>query len=107
MMSCTDFSAGHLVRNSMIIWSLYMLKEAEIINQTGIMYLREGLYSNFGATFSGTVNLLNPTFSWTATGEDIRPKPDFQPNNSQSLLPYKLLSATTESELQEISVLLL
>lgn len=86
-----------------------MLNVAEISNQTGIMYMREGPYpyNNFGAVFGGTVNLLNPTFSWTATGEDIRPKPDVQPKISQSLLPYKLLSATTESELHEISVLLL
>jgi DNA-binding transcriptional regulator YiaG len=83
-----------------------MLKEAEITNQTGIMYLRDGPYSNFGAAFSGTGNLLNPTFSWTATGEDSRPKPDVQPDISQSLLPYKLLSATAESELHENSVLL-
>ncbi len=84
-----------------------MIKEAELTNQkTGITYLRGGTATYPGTVF-GTVNLLNPTFSLIGTGEDTRPKPDIQPEFSQSLVPYKLLSTTTGAELHETSALLL
>src|SRR5437899_2690062 len=81
--SYTVSSVGLLKRNSTIIWSLYMIKEAEITNQTGIVYLREGLGNDI------TVNLLSSISSWTSTGEAARSKPNTQPELSQSLQPYK------------------
>ncbi len=84
-----------------------MLKESEITNQTGIVYLRESLYSSINVVPSGTLSLLHPTFSLTGTGEDTRPKLDVQPKVSRDLLPYQLLSRTTGSELHDIQALLL
>jgi len=85
-----------------------MPEVAEITNKTGdIVYLGTGPFSTIGALPGGSLNLLNSTFSWTATGEEIRPKLVASPKIPQSLLPYKLLSTTTGSELHDISALLL
>ncbi len=85
-----------------------MPEVAEITNKTGnIVYLGTGPFSTIGALPGGSLNLLNSAFSWTATGEEIRPKLVASPKIPQSLLPYKLLSTTTGSELHDISALLL
>src|SRR5260370_21278400 len=101
-MSCTASSAGLLVSRSTTYWSQYMIKEAGITDRTGIVYLRRGVGTPIGEVLGGTVNLLNPTFSWAGTGEVIRPKPNVQPSFSQGLLPSNLLSTTTGSELHDL-----
>ncbi len=84
-----------------------MLKEAEITNSTSAVYFIDNLDSSIGPALGGTLNLVNPTFSWAATGEDTRTKPHTQPKISRGLLPYQLLSRTTGSELNDIQALLL
>jgi len=79
-----------------------MINEAEITDRTGIVYLRRGVGTPIGEVLGGTINLLNPTFSWAGTGEVIRPKPNVQPSFSQGLLPSNLLSTTTGSELHDL-----
>lgn len=84
-----------------------MIAGAEISNRTGIVYLREDASTHIGMPFSEAVNLLNPMFSWTRTGENTITKPFAQFKVSRSLLPYKLLSMTTGSEVTDISAPLL
>ncbi len=84
-----------------------MLKEAEIFDRTGVVYLREGTNTSIGTFVGPTLNLLDPMFSWTGTGEVIRAKPNTQSESSHGLLPYDLLSTTTGSELHGLSALLL
>lgn len=83
-----------------------MIREAEITEKTGIMYLREETDTYAGTVF-GTVNFLDPTFSLSRTGEHTRPEPDIHFELPQNALPYKLLSTTTGSELQDVAASLL
>lgn len=83
-----------------------MIREAEITEKTGIMYLREETDTYAGTVF-GTVNFLDPTFSLSRTGENSRPEPDIHSELPQNVLPYKLLSTTTGSELQDVAASLL
>lgn len=83
-----------------------MLKEADIMNQTGIEYLSEGPYRSIHMAPSGILNLREPATSPLGTGEDVLRRPDIQPRISQDLLPYLLLSRTTGSELSDFWALL-
>src|ERR1700676_789535 len=85
----------------MTCWSQYMIKEADITHQTGVVYLREGTNSSTAMTSGGIVSMHNPTFSVTGTGEDTRPKSDVQPTFHRDMLPYQLLTRTTGSELHD------
>ncbi len=79
-----------------------MLNEAEIIDRTGIVYLKECLgASSMG--LSEPLNLYNPMFSTEGTGEDVSIRVDVQPTFSRRLLPFERLSVTTGSELSDIS----
>lgn len=79
-----------------------MLKVVEIPDQTGIVYLREG--DPIDPLLGRTVNVLNPTFSRTRTGEHPRIQPDVQPEIPRSELFYQLLSAITGAELHDTDV---
>ncbi|HLQ30148.1 MAG TPA: helix-turn-helix transcriptional regulator [Ktedonobacteraceae bacterium] len=84
-----------------------MLNQAEITDQTGIVYLSGSSYGSIG-TVPGSQIILHPlSFSQMGTGEDVRPKPGTQLKVSSDLLPYQLLSRTTGSELHDIQDLLL
>jgi transcriptional regulator with XRE-family HTH domain len=84
-----------------------MLNQAEITDQTGIVYFSGSSYGPIG-TVPGSQIILHPlSFSQMRTGEDVRPKPGTQLKVSSDLLPYQLLSRTTGSELHDIQDLLL
>src|SRR5579884_968143 len=83
-----------------------MISEAEITEKTGIIYRREETDPYAGTVF-GTVNLLEPAFSFAGTGEDTRSKPHVHAQLPQNVVPYQLLSITTGSELQDVSAALL
>lgn len=78
-----------------------MISEAEITEKTGIIYRREETDPYAGTVF-GTVNLLDPAFSFAGTGEDTRSKPHVHPQLPQNVVPYQLLSTTTGSELEDV-----
>ncbi len=81
-----------------------MLKVVEIPDQTGIVYLREG--DPIDHLLGRTVNVLNPTFSRTRTGEHPRIQSDVQPKIPRSELFYQLLSAITGAELHDTDIAL-
>src|SRR6266571_9121383 len=93
-MSCTVSSAGLLMRLSITTWSQYMLTAVEIADRTDIVYWREDLASSVGMP-GGTVNLLNPMFSFTGTGYYTSPEPNIQPKFFQEPLFFQLPSTTT------------
>ena len=84
-----------------------MLNQAEITDQTGIVYLGESLYAPNSIVPGSQIILHSLSFLQLRTGEDIRPKPGTQPQVSSDLLLYQLLSRTTGSELHDIQALLL
>jgi transcriptional regulator with XRE-family HTH domain len=83
-----------------------MIKEAEITDQTGVVYLREDSQNSTEINLGGRVSLLNPTFSVMGTGEETRRKPHVQYKIHRDLLPYQLLARTTGSELHDFLALL-
>ncbi len=83
-----------------------MIKEAEITDQTGVVYLREDSQRSTEINLGGRVSLLNPTFSVMGTGEETRRKPRVQYKIHRDLLPYQLLARTTGSELHDFLALL-
>ncbi len=81
-----------------------MIKEAEILNPTGVMYMQENPYNALSTALAGTINVHNPAFSQMRTGDDTQPTSREQPKISPSLLPYHFLSMTTGYELPDIDI---
>src|SRR3989442_10086122 len=103
MTLCTDFSAGRLVINSMITWSLYMLNMGNISNPIRIVPLRESQ----GEYTGGMVNLPLPAVSFvTGTSEDACSPVEVQHVPIPDMFRYQLLANATGAELPECSKLL-
>jgi len=83
-----------------------MIKEAEILDPTGVMNMQENPYDASSAVLAGSINVHNPAFSHTRTGEDTRIAFEEQPEISSSLLPYHFLSMTTGSELSDVDIVI-
>jgi len=83
-----------------------MIKEAEILDPTGVMYMQQNPYSHFGPVLADSINVYNPAFSHMATGEDMRFPSQEQMEISPSLLPYHFLSMTTGSELSDVDIVI-
>ena len=49
-----------------------MIKEAELLDPTGVMYVQENPYNAPSATLVGSLNVHNPVFSHVGTGEDFK-----------------------------------
>jgi transcriptional regulator with XRE-family HTH domain len=82
-----------------------MIKEPEILDPTGVMYLQHNPHSHFGPILAESVNVYNPAFSHMATGEDARFPSQEQIEISPSLLPYHFLSRTTGCEISDIDIM--
>ncbi len=83
-----------------------MIKEPEILDSTGVMYVQQNPHSHFGPVLAESVNVYNPAFSHMATGEDTRFPSQEQIKISPSLLPYYFLSRTTGSEISDIDIMI-
>jgi len=81
-----------------------MIKEAEILAPTGVMYLQENPNNALSAALAKTVNVYNPAFSHMGTGQDTGFAAQKQPEISSSLLPYHFLSLTTGCELRDVGI---
>lgn len=83
-----------------------MLNEAEITEQTGITYLRGNVNNPPGIPFANTVNLLNPIFSSTGTGEETRPRfrRSILPALYRVLPSCRLLATPTGCELNDVDI---
>ncbi len=81
-----------------------MLKEAEILDPTGVMYLQENPFNAMSTPLAGSINVHNPAFSHRGTGEDTRFASQEQFEIPPSLLPYHFLSMTTGCELPGIDI---
>src|SRR5436305_1359539 len=71
-MSYIVSSVGPLVKPFITTWSQHMIKEAEILDPTGVMYVQHNPHRHFGSVLAESMNVYNPAFSHTATGEDTR-----------------------------------
>ncbi len=81
-----------------------MIKEAEILDPTGVMYVQENPYNALSAVLAGSINVHNPAFSHMRTGENTRFASQEQTEISSSLLLYHFLSMTTGCELPGIDI---
>jgi transcriptional regulator with XRE-family HTH domain len=81
-----------------------MSKEAEILDPTGVMYVQENPYNALSAAPARAINVHNPAFSHTGTGEDTGFSSQEQPEISPSLLRYHFLSMTTGCELSDVDI---
>lgn len=84
-----------------------MITEAEILNPTGVMYIQENLNNPLSAVLAGSINVHNPSFSHTRTGEDTRLVSQEEAKISLSLLPYHFLSMTTGCELADVEIVII
>ena len=81
-----------------------MIKEAEILDPTGVIYVKENPYNALSAVLARSINVHNPAFSHRRTGEETRIASQEQTEISPSLLPYHFLSMTTGYELPDIDI---
>lgn len=81
-----------------------MIKEAEILDPTGVIYVQENPYNALSAVLARSINVHNPAFSHRRTGEDTRFASQEYTEISPSLLPYHFLSMTTGCELPGIDI---
>ena len=81
-----------------------MIKEAENLDPTGVIYVQENLYNALSAILARSINVHNPAFSHRRTGEETRIASQEQNEISPSLLPYHFLTMTTGCELSDIDI---
>ena len=71
-MSYIVSSVGPLAKPFITTWSQHMIKEPEILDPTGVMYIRQSPHSHLGSVLAESVNVYNPELTKMFNQMEVR-----------------------------------